>query len=157
MSCPRIIPVILAAAGALLLGGCLPIPHRDTLSPPMEGAVRFNGQPVAGAQVYVGGWECDFNGEPQARTDANGAFRIPRRDEISYFLAMDRFFAWRLCIVRDGKRYLGLFQRDFTYPYRKVRLDCDLATPQQEGAAEAQQPAPGVCRAEEGQPAEQVN
>ncbi len=162
MPCPRITRII-AAAAALLLAGCLPIPHHEIMSPPLEGTVRAGGRPVADAHIYVGrGW-CDFDEAPQAHTDAQGRFRMALGDEIVYFIAMDPGHPWwRLCIVQDGKRYLGWYERhpgDLRVP---VKVECELTAPQPEGAADAPDPnapdpnAPdlraGVCRRVEDPP-----
>ncbi len=119
-----------AIAAASLLAGCVPMPHQDTLSPAIDGTVRRNGQPVEGARLYVEGEkECTFQGEPLARSDANGIFRIPRRQARGYFVAMDisRGPAWRLCIAEGDRRYPGWYE-DTLIHYRSISLDCNLAS-----------------------------
>ncbi len=136
MSLPHIAKAALAVAGASLLAGCLPIPHHDAVSPAVDGTLHRNGRPVAGAQLYVENTEdCTFPGAPLAQSDADGAFRIPLRQRMGYFMTMDpgRGPAWRLCIADGGRRYTGWYEAALMH-YGRLALDCNLeSAPQKWG------------------------
>lgn len=126
----RIAKTALAIAGAFLFAGCVPVPHHETVSPAIDGAVHRNGQPVAGARLYVeDGKACTFQGEPLAKSDDKGAFRIPERQRMDYIFvfAMDPAprAGWRLCIA-DGDRHYEAWYEEIPFHYRRFSLECNL-------------------------------
>ncbi len=152
MLIPRIAKAALAIAGTSLLAGCLPIPHHDTVSPAIDGTVHRNGRPVAGARLYVeDAKECTFRGEPLAQSDANGAFRIPLRQRIGYFMTMDPAIgpAWQLCIADGDRRYTGWYEEALMH-HGQLALNCDLESAPQtwswRGYYGARYTVMGVCR-----------
>lgn len=152
MSLPRIASMTLAMAGTFLLSACIPFPHDFVLSPAIDGAVQRNGQPVAGARLYVEGRkDCSWQGEPLATSDANGAFHIPQRQKWGYVIPMDPPPGppWRLCIAEGDRRYQGWYEESLTH-YRGITLGCDLESAPRtwsyRGMYGARRTVTGLCR-----------
>lgn len=98
------LPLLIACAGALLCGACLPIANTVTDAPAIVGTYRHeDGSPVAGAplalSVEYGDSTCARAGRRTA-TDAAGNFAFPavrHRERFILLLPVDRLFTYTLC------------------------------------------------------------
>lgn len=101
---PSRLPFLIAFAGALLCGACLPIAHTRTLSPAIEGTYRHeDGTPVAGAPLAL---SITFNdstcASPSLRTttDAAGRFTFAatrQRQRYVLLLPYDALYSYTIC------------------------------------------------------------
>ena len=87
----------------LLLGACLPYPHRANLTPLVHGQIRSDGIPAAGVRLRVAlGDEDDLCGgrHSEVTTDARGEFVVPpiRSYRLFLFVMAHRQFVWNLCV-----------------------------------------------------------
>ena len=140
--------------GALLilmmnLNACAPIPHHEIISPTITGKVHRNGKPVENAVVYIEHpltETCSFKSEVSTRTNGDGQFRFEVREEFRFFVFMDRFSTWQLCIEDGTADYQGWYEHRLGGPNTELILDCNL-----ESMPQVQEDTPsskimGVCR-----------
>jgi hypothetical protein len=133
----------------MIINACAPIPHNEIISPSITGQVHRNGKPVENAVVYIEHpliETCSFNSEVSTRTNGDGQFRFEVREEFSFFVFMDRFSNWQLCIEDSTAGYQGWYEHRLGGPDRKLTLDCNL-----ENMPQVQEETPsskimGVCR-----------
>jgi len=123
---------VLAVAGLsiLLLGGCLPVPHRTQAVPALFGKVTRNGTPVQGAEIRVTyGLDRDKS-VVVGPTDKSGSFAYPGKEDFHVFVFFgDPGFDWSLTLHASGQEYLGFSDRGLGYVPKTVRFNCDLSTP----------------------------
>jgi hypothetical protein len=95
---------LLACAGALLCGACVPIAHTVTKSPAIVGTYRHeDGRPMAGVPMAL---SIEYNDSTCTRanlrtaTDSAGNFAFPaiqHRERIIILLPIDRVFGYAIC------------------------------------------------------------
>jgi hypothetical protein len=123
-------PVALAAA--LLLGGCIPWPHRELLAPEISGVIRRGQEPLAPTRVYL-----DVSNDSRctspalaAKTDSAGAFEIgPVKSELRWLVLLfgDPVVRWRLCVdTVEGRRVL-MHQGGIGMPPPRLEVACTVA------------------------------
>ena len=115
----------------LVINACAPFPHYEIVSPAISGKVHRNGKPIENAMVYfeypIGDTEsCSFESEFRTRTNGEGHFDFELRKEFSFFVFMDRWTTWQICIVNNGARYQGWYEHQLGGPTPEVTLDCNL-------------------------------
>jgi hypothetical protein len=142
-----------ALAAALLLVGCVPFPHYGVALPEIMGTVHRNGKPVPNALVYMEhptGEQCSFQSPDSTRTDGDGRFRLDVRKEFRFFVVMDSWSNWAVCIADGERRYQGWHERVLGGPPPKVELDCDLeSAPRVRQIGNTMGKTMGVCRSSE--------
>jgi hypothetical protein len=131
---------LLTVTAAVVLHGCLPIPHRETETVEVVGSLARAGVPLVGQLVsveqpaYVGpGQLAPCSGVAPVITDAQGVFRAPRRTRWRAWVALlGESAEWRiptrLCL-RDGGAWRSLHHTRVNGWDAPLRLRCDLATP----------------------------
>lgn len=133
----------------MVLNACAPIPHHEIISPSITGQVHRDGKPVENAVVYIEhplNDACSFNSEVSTRTNGDGQFRFEVREEFMFFVFMDRFSTWQLCIEDGTAGYQGWYEHRLGGPDTELILDCNL-----ENMPQVQEDTPsskimGVCR-----------
>jgi hypothetical protein len=137
------------SALVIVLGACAPIPHNEIISPSITGQVHRNGKPVGNAVVYIEhplDETCSFKSEVSTHSNGNGQFSFQVRKEFRFFVFMDRFSNWQLCIEDGTAGYQGWYEQKLGGPDGKLTLDCNL-----ENTPHVQMDTPsskimGVCR-----------
>lgn len=117
----------------LLLQGCIPFPHRATISPSVVGYVKDQAGPVAGLQVTyrqrARGSECS-SWDQVSVTDQNGRFIFAAGREFFWFVFLgDPIYAYEICGQRGEEKLLLLQKSDFGILQNPVELSCDLDRP----------------------------
>lgn len=107
---------ILSAISALVmsLNGCAPIPHDEIISAAITGQVHRNGIPVENAAVYIENplnEICSFKSNVLTHTNSDGQFSLEVRKEFQFFIFMDRFSNWQLCINDGTSGYQGWYEQ----------------------------------------------
>jgi hypothetical protein len=117
------------SALAIILDACAPIPHNEIISPSITGQVHRNGKPVENALVYIEhplNEACSFKSEVSTRTNDNGQFSFEVRKEFRFFVFMDRFSNWQLCIEDGTAGYQGWYEQKLGGADGELALDCNL-------------------------------
>lgn len=147
ISAYRANPVRLAACLFLVTGlsGCivLPIPHRNTLRPHIEGTVTLDDRPWTDAElVFTSSWpSCTAVGKP-VTTDGKGRFQFSLRKKRKWFIAaplapLHRLHTAAVCVVYEGamrpifvmQEYGGsydFFQEGIGHLPAEFRITCAL-------------------------------
>lgn len=135
-----------------VLSGCLPIPvpHKVTSNPMMEGQLTLDGKALSGIRVVV----TDEAGQCEApvatgRTNANGSFSIPmtRTRQYVYFfplVPLHRIYAITVCVEHNDSWKPVYVSTDYTvaeqgigplpkYIYLKCMLDTERLDTQRAG------------------------
>lgn len=134
----------------LALGACAPFPHYDVVVPSIVGKIHRNGKPVADAMVYFEYPEpvddsCTFQSEVSSRTNNEGKFQFDQKEQFSFFVFMDRWVTWQICIVDGNARYRGWYEHRFGGYPSAVRFDCNLETEPHERQEGTMLKTKGVC------------
>ena len=134
----------------LALGACAPFPHYDVVLPSIVGKVHRNGKPVADAMVYFEYPEpvddgCAFQSEAFSRTNNQGQFQFDQKQQFSFFVFMDRWVTWQICIVDGNARYQGWYEKRFGGYPSDNRFDCNLETEPHERQEGTMLKTKGVC------------
>ena len=123
----------------VLTAACLPIPHKQRLTPTMEGTLTRSGLPMAAATVRSAAIEKDTSGRVcsashfvETTTDAAGQFHIQPIQRQGWFVAMgDQRYAWELCVKGD-QGWTRVFQHQLhsgsTGLGGTFTLTCEVAT-----------------------------
>jgi hypothetical protein len=127
----------------VVLGGCLPYPHRYQHRPAVDGLITESAQPRAGVRVslrWVGNRPreqspCEIPAEIEALTDAAGRFTLAGERRIRLWIfALPAHSAemWGLCFeTPEGTRVPWTspwrYRAGPRYGPRHFELDCDLA------------------------------
>ncbi len=133
----------------IILNACAPIPHHEIISPSITGQVHRNGHPVQDAVVYLEhplDETCSFESEVSTRTDGNGQFSFEVREEFSFFVFMDRFSNWQLCIEDGTAGYQGWYEQKLGGPDPELTLDCNLENMPQVQIDTPSSKVMGLCR-----------
>lgn len=145
----HILKLSVLSALALFLGACAPIPHDEIISPSITGRIHRNGEPVENATVYVEHplrEACSFQSEVSTQTNSDGQFRFEMREEFRFFVFMDRFSNWQLCIVDGTVGYQGWYENKLGGTDQELTLDCDLVNSPQVHRETPSSKIMGVCR-----------
>jgi hypothetical protein len=115
----------------LALGACAPFPHYDVVVPSIDGKVHRNGKPVTDAIVYFespgsASEGCTFQSEVFSRTNSEGQFQFEQKKQFSFFVFMDRWVTWQICIIDGNARYQGWYEKRFGGYLSEIRFNCDL-------------------------------
>jgi hypothetical protein len=118
---------------AVLLSGCVPLPHFITTVPEVKGRLVRAGVPIANAQVSAraGLSQVPCEWEPaSARTSADGLFRVSPQTEFRLIyrplLAPLVVNAWEVCIEYEGTKLLGYRGVNLQSRSDALSLSCDL-------------------------------
>ena len=137
-----------AAALALCVGGCFPMPHTDYLFPAIRGQVLRSGVPVAGAEIFATARPLDEvcgGAKRVGTTDEEGRFSVEPEKDFQFFMVIgDPLSSWTLCIEHAGMRYVGWADRSVGFAPESIRMECDLDDPVAE-----QNDGEGLCSWEE--------
>lgn len=117
------------AALALLVAGCLPIPHRRSVSPAISGRLVDSGRPLASVRVSrcVADWNCSCNAADEAvATDAGGYFELPERHQWYAFLSPDDTTIPPVLLCYGGADSRVLWQSRGRFPDRDEILACEI-------------------------------
>lgn len=147
------LPLDIAKTGALLVlvpifNACAPFPHYDIVSPAITGKVHRNGKPVENAMVYFEypiKESCSFESEFRSRTNGKGQFYFELRKEFSFFVFMDRWVTWQVCIADGDARYQGWYEHAFGGYAPEVALDCNLESKSHERKQGTMLKTMGIC------------
>lgn len=132
-----------------VLAACAPIPHTEIVSPAITGQIHRSGKPVVNAIVYIEHplhESCSSKREVSTRTDANGQFRFKVRKVFQFFVFMDRFSIWQLCIEDSTATYQGWYEQKLGGPDPELTLICDLETTPQVHSDLPSSKIMGICR-----------
>lgn len=134
----------------LTLGACAPFPHYEVVLPSIAGKIHRNGEPVTDAMVYFEYPEpdknsCTFQSEVFSRTNNEGLFLFEERKQLSFFVFMDRWVTWQICIADGNARYQGWYENRFGGYPSEVRFDCNLENKPQERQEGSMLKTKGVC------------
>lgn len=117
-------------AAALLVAGCVPIPHMKQVTPELDGILTSQGVPLADVRVR----SCVDGASPQAcgaidetTTDTQGRFHLQGRESFAVGVAVngDPSSTYRIEVVQDGRTF-GWSPGAVGYT-RHVALRCELA------------------------------
>ena len=121
---------------AVLLAGCVPLPHAVTKVPELSGGVTHSGAPLSGVAILVSRGSREnpcHDAVEAARTGADGAFRLDRQTEFRWTYAplVDPISvsAYVVCISNGGATVLGYRGFVFGGDSPPVILTCDLKKP----------------------------
>jgi hypothetical protein len=145
----HILKLGILSASVLILNACAPIPHHEIISPSITGEVHRNGKPVENAAVYIEhplNETCSFDSEVKTHTDSNGQFSFEMREEFSFFVFMDRFSNWQLCIEDGTAGYQGWYEHKLGGPDSELTLDCNLDNMSQVHEDTPSSKIMGICR-----------
>lgn len=113
---------------ATVLSGCLPIPHREQDIPNIAGSVSLDGQPLAGADIYV---THRFNPTVEtkvATTNAAGRFEVAGSKRFFGTVALgDPAYEFKLRIVANGQSYAAFATRGLGFAPAPMLFSCDLS------------------------------
>lgn len=114
---------------SLVAVGCVPVPNRRVVSPPIDGRLLRSGVPQAGVRVSrcVASWNCSCASADEAvTTDADGRFHLPERSKWFAALATGERppDPVLLCYGADPARVL--WQSSEPIPAAGETLTCDL-------------------------------
>jgi hypothetical protein len=133
----------------LFLDACAPIPHYEIISPSITGRIHRSGDPVENATVYIEhplSNACSFKSKVSTHTNGDGQFSFEMRKEFRFFVFMDRFSNWQLCIVDDTVGYQGWYEHTLGGPDRELTMDCDLVNMPKVQKDTPSSKIMGVCR-----------
>jgi hypothetical protein len=140
-----------ASLGLMLaLGACVPFPHYEVVLPSIDGKVHRNGKPVTDAIVYFEypdspGSSCTFQSEVFSRTNNEGQFQFAERQQFSFFVFMDRWVTWQICITDGSARYQGWYEKRFGGHLSEIRFNCNLENKPHETHEETMLETKGIC------------
>ena len=109
--------------------GCVPFPHYATSSPSVIGKVHKSGKPIENAIVYLEhpvDERCTFESDVLTYTNSKGQFQFELRKEFQFFITMDPWQNWQVCITEGDDRYQGWYQNVLGGSPQEIRFDCDL-------------------------------
>jgi hypothetical protein len=134
----------------LALGACAPFPHYDVVLPLISGKVHRNGKPVADAIVYFEYPEpdndsCSFESEVLFHTNKEGQFRFAQKERFSFFVFMDKWVTWRICIADGNARYQGWYEHRLGGYPSEVKFDCNLENRPHEREEGTMLKTKGIC------------
>ena len=113
------------------------MPHRAQLQPNVTGQILQNGQPVAGAQVFVLSYlrqKACSESDSAANTDLNGRFSIAEVRETRFVLAFgDPGEVWGICIQHNGNFTVGWRAGGIGISPRSATVKCDISQSEQQG------------------------
>lgn len=135
----------------LTLGACAPFPHYDVVVPLIDGKIHRNGKAVTDAIVYFehprsAGEECTFQSELFSRTNNEGRFRFEEKKQFSFFVFMDRWVIWQICIADGNARYQGWYEERFGGYLSEIRFNCNLEDEPHEAHEGTMLEIRGICR-----------
>ena len=127
---------ILLVFAFVLVSGCVPWPHNQSLGPRLSGILRDGEAPKAGIeivyQVHSGRDEFDCSA-PQSRadTDTDGRFNLEKPTEFQWFVPLvgDPVMSWSVCAKLDDSLtllWLAPGQGGWNYP-GQFELDCNAS------------------------------
>lgn len=120
----------------LLLSGCFPMPHKEAVTPLVDGKLLSKDKPVGGVAVRAVPLPSDGPCEgdhAEGRTDATGAFVLKPVRHTRLFLHVmgHRMFQWNLCVQREGTWEVVNNSSDYTLadsgPWWISEITCDLS------------------------------
>jgi hypothetical protein len=133
----------------LALGACAPFPHYEVVLPSIAGKIHRNGKPVSDAMVYFEYPEvndsCTFQSEVFSRTNNEGQFQFKEKKKFRFFVFMDRWVTWQICIDDGNARYQGWYEKRLGGYPSEVRFDCNLENKPQERQEGSMLTTKGVC------------
>lgn len=134
----------------LVLWACAPYPHYDVIVPSINGKVHRNGKPVTDAIVYFeyprsADEDCTFRSELFSRTNDEGQFQFEEKKQFSFFVFMDRWVTWQICITDGNAHYQGWYEKRFGGYLSEIRLNCNLENETQETNEGTMLEIRGVC------------
>lgn len=133
----------------LALGACAPFPHYEVVLPSIAGQIHRNGKPVTDAVVYFEYPEvndsCTFESDVFSRTNNEGRFQFEQQKKFSFFVFMDRWVIWQVCIADGNARYQGWYEKRLGGYPSEVRFDCNLENKPHERQEGSRLTTKGVC------------
>ena len=92
-------------------------------------AKGFQAEPDAEMQLYSWRRLDDSCSKPASTsiTDSAGHFELERVREFRLYTTMgDHLFSTRLCIIKDGKTYIGYTDGGIGYPHDDIAMRCNI-------------------------------
>ena len=133
----------------LALGACAPFPHYEVVLPSIDGKIHRNGKPVSDAIVYFEypdvNDSCTFKSEVFSRTNNEGRFQFEEKKKFRFFVFMDRWVTWQICIADGNARYQGWYEKRLGGYPSEVKFDCNLENEPQERQEGTMLETKGVC------------
>jgi hypothetical protein len=129
-----------AALVSVALAGCVPLPHREVLAPPIDGTLQSGGTALEGVSVRYGYKRAGLNSPDCASsdvatvTDENGAFAFQRGTKMRFFIVLgDPIFRYDVCAERDGMMVLLWSGLDTgVVDEAPLQMSCDIMQPVQD-------------------------
>ena len=120
----------------IALSGCLVFPYRAQLQPNVTGQILADGQPIAGAKVFVLRYlrqKACSESDSEASTDLNGKFFISELRETRFVLALgDPGEVWGICIQHNGNFIVGWRALGIGISPRNATVKCDISLSEQD-------------------------
>ncbi len=119
---------------ALLLAGCAPWPHIETVAPRMSVIVQSGGHPVENAEVRLSSHGTDEI--HTGRTDASGQVTLAALTKLNLLVSFlgDPLYDYELEITAGGQTYHGFTEGRIGHAPADIgTIFCDLAKPVGEG------------------------
>ena len=134
----------------LTLAACAPFPHYDVVVPSIEGKIHRNGRPVTDAIVYFeypgpASDGCTFQSELVSRTNDEGHFQFEQEEQFSFFVFMDRWITWQICITDGNSHYQGWYEKRFGGYLPEIKFNCNLENEPYETREGTMLETRGVC------------